>query len=304
MSSPEQLPRPERPTAVLKWEEFLQSESIPLNATVTGALVSIGGGLFTVAAPPLDLHCSSERCLRTMAFDGKCSMSVDSEGGAALLYYHCRHCGGSMQVMGVALLPSTPVGSGAYPIAEASLFGVFPPRGPRVPPRLQKLFGEDRGLFMKGRTAEAHGFGLGAYAYYRRVVENQRDRLIDAIIGAARKAGADDVVPHLETAKREQQFTKSIELLRDAFPRQLYIEGHNPFTLLHGPLSSQLHAGTDEEALAMATAIRTVLSALVEKIADVMKEHSGLTDAINKLQQFRSRPTTNAPTGETGEKPS
>jgi len=43
------------------------------------------------------------------------------------------------------------------------------------------LIGPDREIFLRGRRAENQGLGIGAFAYYRRVVENQKGRIITQI---------------------------------------------------------------------------------------------------------------------------
>ena len=41
-----------------------------------------------------------------------------------------------------------------------------------------KLVGPDRDDFLKGRRCENQGLGVGAFIYYRRVVENQKNRIL------------------------------------------------------------------------------------------------------------------------------
>lgn len=62
--------------------------------------------------------------------------------------------------------------------------------------RLLRLFGSDGNVFLKGRQCENHGLGIGAFSYYRRVVENHKDQLFDEIIKVAKKI-APETVPAL-----------------------------------------------------------------------------------------------------------
>jgi len=52
----------------------------------------------------------------------------------------------------------------------------------QIPSRLPKLVGPDQEKFNKRLRSEACGLGIGAFGYYRQVVENQKGRLIDEII--------------------------------------------------------------------------------------------------------------------------
>ena len=57
-----------------------------------------------------------------------------------------------------------------------------PPFGPPTPARVITLIGPDKEYYLKGRRAENQGMGIGAFSYYRRVVENQKNRIIDEVI--------------------------------------------------------------------------------------------------------------------------
>lgn len=48
------------------------------------------------------------------------------------------------------------------------------------------LIGPDKELYLQGRRSESRGFGIGAFSYYRRVVENQKSRIIEEIAKAAK----------------------------------------------------------------------------------------------------------------------
>lgn len=146
--------------------------------------------------------------------------------------------------------------------------------------------------------AENQGLGLGSFAYYRRVVENQRGRLLEEIIRVAKRMGAKaDAVRALEAAAKEQQFSKSIELTKDSIPESLLIDGHNPLLLLHRALSVGLHNLTDEECLARARSIRLVLTELAERIGQVLKDTAELKEAINYLLASPA-PSEDPPSGE------
>lgn len=146
------------------------------------------------------------------------------------------------------------------------------------------MLGDNRDLFMKGRRCESQGLGIGAFVYYRRVVERQRASIIGEIIRVARSINAPSATLQvLETARTETQFSKSLELIKDAIPESLRIQGHNPMTLLHDNLSTGLHAKSDEECLEIAQAVRVVLAELAERLSNALKDEAELTKALGKL---------------------
>ncbi len=167
--------------------------------------------------------------------------------------------------------------------------GEFPRYGPPVPARLIKLIGPDKDIFLKGRNCENQGLGIGAFSYYRRVVENQKNRILEEIVKVSEKIGVpQDKIDTLREAIKETQFRKSLEMTKDVMPESLLIDGHSPILLLHRALSRGVHELSDEECLELANTIRLVLGELSEKLSVVLKDKSELTEAISALMQDKS----------------
>ena len=91
-----------------------------------------------------------------------------------------------------------------------------------------------------------------------------------------------------DDALRQTQFSAAVKTLKDAIPDKLLIlNGENPLTLLYSPLSVQLHELTDDDCLQQAADIRIVLTALLENIADVLKDQEKLKSAAHRLKKIR-----------------
>jgi hypothetical protein len=86
--------------------------------------------------------------------------------------YRCSNCRKTSKLFALNLSSPT---IAEQPSGQASKFGEYPPYGPPTPTRLLRLFGQDRGVFLKGRRCENQGLGIGAFVYYRRVVESHKD---------------------------------------------------------------------------------------------------------------------------------
>jgi hypothetical protein len=141
-------------------------------------------------------------------------------------------------------------------------------------------------LFLQGRRAEIKGLGIGAFAYYRRVVENQKNRIIAEIAKVAKRLGSSPETDKLFlSAQAERSFERSIEMVKDAIPQALMISGHNPLTLLHTALSKGLHDPdmTDVRCLQLAQSIRTILVTLSEKSSEVLKNDKDIQTALSTL---------------------
>jgi hypothetical protein len=59
--------------------------------------------------------------------------------------------------------------------------GQYPPPSIEVSSELRKSLGDCEHVYKQGRISEVHGFGIGAFAYYRRIVEKLIDSLLDSI---------------------------------------------------------------------------------------------------------------------------
>jgi hypothetical protein len=115
-------------------------------------------------------------------------------------------------------------------------------------------------------------------------VEHQKARIIKAIINASEKVSArKESIEILRRALAETQFSKAMEMTKDAVPQALLIDGHNPMTLLHSALSKGLHEQTDEECLETAQAVRVVLAELSERLSLVLKDEHELKSAVARL---------------------
>lgn len=132
--------------------------------------------------------------------------------------------------------------------------------------------------------------GIGAFAYYRRVVENQKSRIFDEIIRVTKKLSpSDPVIVALEKAKNETQFTKAVDSIKHALPAALLINGHNPLKLLHSALSEGIHDHSEEKCLELASDVRAILAEFAEKLGQALKDERELTKAVGRLTRDRTK---------------
>ena len=241
---------------------------------------SIAG--YVLVTPEIQLHCPSDSCSGIRFF--RCTNSdipdiPDNTFHFFYVSYVCSNCRKTEKTFSLAAQRDDKKVSG-----KCYKFGELPEYGPPIASRLIKLIGPDRELFLKGRRCENQGLGIGAFVYYRRVVEEQRCRILDEVIKVSRKVGASaEAIKLLEKAKTETQFSKSLASVKDAIPQALLINGHNPLTLLHSALSDGLHQRSDEQCLEIASSIRVVLAELSERLAQALKDEAELNKALSRL---------------------
>jgi hypothetical protein len=238
-------------------------------------------GAAILNAPTLQLHCGSHSCGGVRTFVSRMRRYQLGEGRQDIyLKYQCRNCGESEKVYSLALS----VAKSFHQAGVAYKYGEHPLFGPPTSRRLLTLLAEEKETFLKGRRVELEGLGIGAFAYYRRVVENQKGALLDEIIKVAHKANARaEVIATLQAAKNETQFKKAVAMVSDAIPESLRVNGHNPLTLLHSALSEGLHNDSDEKCLELATAIRVVMQDLADRVGSALKDRAELDAAVNRL---------------------
>lgn len=161
--------------------------------------------------------------------------------------------------------------------------GQFPAWEVKGEPNIERLLGEHAGYYKKGLVCESQGYGIGAFGYYRRIVEETIDELLneiaDLISGDDREKYDDALTKTKETIVAAEK----IELVKDLLPPILRPEGMNPLSALHSALSQGLHAESDDECLELAEHCREVLVFLVNQVAASNETAKTFTSSMRKL---------------------
>jgi hypothetical protein len=236
--------------------------------------------------PEIQLHCPSDNCNGIRFF--RCISGREStlENSYEYLYvtYRCSNCQDHQKTYSIA----AKLDNDGESTGELYKFGELPAYGPPTPPRLVKLIGPDRDTFLKGRRCENQGLGIGAFIYYRRVVENQKNRILKEIVKVSEKLGAPaEKIATLNLAINETQFSKALVMAKDVIPESLLINGHSPILLLHSALSEGVHALSDSECLDLASSIRVVLGELSERLSQALKDEAELSKALSTLMNHK-----------------
>jgi hypothetical protein len=179
--------------------------------------------------PQIKLHCSHD-CdgIRFFTTGARPYLNEGEPNKQLFVTYRCKKCGATVKNYAI-WAKRTDDGIGTL-----YKFGEHPAFGPPLPSKLIFLIRPEYDYFLKGRRAENQGLGIGAFAYYRRVIESQKVRIIDEIIKAAQRLSATQVVmEELLQARSEDQFSKALAAVKHALPQGILINGHNPLTLLH-----------------------------------------------------------------------
>lgn len=276
----------EQQAAQKQWKEFLELtpayverkfENLICDLTPSGP-----GYLWGFLSPRIQLYCEVDDGVRW------CQPSNERVGCGTyqtpFIPYKCRDCGQWTKTFALILSPDL----NAKPMVLTAIkLGEYPPFGSHLAKRLQDMLSKsDLELYRKGLRTEREGHGIGAAAYFRRVVENQWKTLVKKLRDAAVKLGAShDKVKIFEEALAQPQFSTAVEMLKDSIPPKLLIlDGRNPLTLLYRPLSVQIHDLSDEQCLQQAADIRVVLNETFDNIGRVLSDDENLKAAVSRLQ--------------------
>ena len=286
------------------------------------------GETFTLHLPVIRLHCSSRQCQGPRSFQpGYGSESkfwelekiipYDSEAGTAVLHgralidYMCKNCELEKKTYVLEIdvsfernVPDEDHGAPLRPVSIMKL-GEFPPQVPHTPRDLLGLLGEQKDLYLKGRRAENYGLGIGAFTYYRRIVEDQKAQLIARIREVAEREGAPaEMLSRITQAAEAREFKRAVDLVSDAMPNSLRIDGHNPLQLLHTALSVGVHELTDNDCHERAGTVRAVLIGFAQRVANALRDDAELRAAISKLtaiEATQARELDDSSDGQEGE---
>lgn len=153
---------------------------------------------------------------------------------------------------------------------------------------IERLLGNHSGYYKKGLICESQGYGIGAFGYYRRIVEEVIDELLEEIADLLSGEELDLYRIALEKTKTTIVTADKIEIVKDLLPAILRPDGMNPLAALHSTLSQGLHAESDEDCLDLAENCREILIFLVNQVAVSKQTAKSFTASMRKLLDKKS----------------
>lgn len=234
-------------------------------------------------------HCVNVHCQREQFFhvyQHRDELLASEENGVFSAQYHCGNCNANKIDIVVSMAYERSTDKRVF---VGRKLAEYPIRFAPIEARLRSILGTDFDLMTKGLNCEQLGLGVGAASYYRRIVENRKNVLLDEMIKVCNAIGGyEAAVIQLERAKAEVQFSKAIDMVASGLPDTLKVQGQNPLTLLHSSLSQNIHADNDAECLEGAKATRAVLVELARRIDETLKDRADVAAAVAVLNRKRS----------------
>lgn len=241
--------------------------------------------LSDIPKPPIRMHCHTCACLQTFNmskeyYEGY-SYGDLCLGTVIRVVYICAACKECERFFLLQFADDYVMKVGQYPPWE-----IMPNK------KLSELLGEHQDYYKKGLVCESQGYGIGAYAYYRRIIEEIIDSLLYSITDLIPESEKQQYLEALNQTKKTIVAQEKIELVKDLLPEILRPDGMNPLNLLHSTLSEGLHAKTDEECLEIAGSIRDILVFLVNQILQTKESSKKFTTRMRKLLDKKTGKTS------------
>lgn len=116
---------------------------------------------------------------------------------------------------------------------------------PRLPRNrhVQRFMADDAANYEKAIACLANAYGIGAFAYYRRLVEDNIGRLLELVQeDAAASSSGTETLAALKQLGTNCPMAEKIKIANDAVPAHLKPDGLNPLGRLYGALSEGIHS--------------------------------------------------------------
>ncbi|UJH91415.1 hypothetical protein LZ575_01105 [Antarcticibacterium sp. 1MA-6-2] len=167
--------------------------------------------------------------------------------------------------------------------------GQYPEWEIKMDSNLEKVLGNHAKIFRKGLVCESQGYGIGAFAYYRRITENIIDELLNSIYDLIDNENQEVYRVALNKTKETRVTQEKIDLVKDLMPSILKPNGLNPLGVLHSELSAGLHAESDEDCLENANHIKSILIFLINQIIQSKESAKNFSSSMKSLLDKKSK---------------
>lgn len=237
--------------------------------------------------PAINMSCSEcNNSIQTFNMDNDYHRNYANEsiiGEVRELIYKCSSCENSLYHYLVYFYSESLEEDSDYDVLVMQKVRQIPAWSIEMDAEVGKMLGDHSEYYKNGLVCESQGYGIGAYAYFRRVVEDIIDELLESILDLVKEEDKDEYKEKLEEVKQEKIAENKINLVKDLLPESLQVDGVNPLKTLYGVLSDGVHNKTDEECMEEAEAIREILVFLVNQVIRTKKDKQSFTESMKKI---------------------
>lgn len=163
-------------------------------------------------------------------------------------------------------------------------FGQLPRKRLERDNTLQKFFSDDSDNYEKAVVCLSHGYGIAAFAYLRRIVENNTYKLVDMLLEDIQSSEPDpELIESLNELRTESPMSDKIKIANKALPVYLKPDGLNPLGRLYQVLSEGVHSLSDEDCLHRANIVKECLKYMISELSSRKKNRAQFKCMIGSL---------------------
>lgn len=156
---------------------------------------------------------------------------------------------------------------------------------PAIAKDIATELGEDAELYQKALRNMNEGYGIGACAYLRRLIEKYINPLLELLYEVKKDQGAsEEELADIKNVISKKDFTSKTEYAAQIAPPSIMVEGHNPLKEIHDCLSVGLHVLDEEKANEYAIVIRDALEFVIRGLR---RQHEDRKAYAAKLKTIR-----------------
>ena len=205
--------------------------------------------------------------------------------------YACVHCGKRRITFWVYENPDQVPDAGVVIAWTVRKIGQWPAWSIVPPKEVQKaLPAPELDLYKKALANLSQGYGLGALAYLRRLIESQTGTLLDMIEEAAKLEGSKEALDGIAHAREQREAEERLRLAATLLPESLRPAGQNPLDALFSLFSAGLHGNLDEtECLAVASDMRDALDYVFTRMRRNIDEARGYRASIERASALAAK---------------
>jgi hypothetical protein len=141
---------------------------------------------------------------------------------------------------------------------------------------------DDKDFYKKALICISQSFGIAAYAYLRRITENEILRVVEAL-SELELPESENIKKLYQNYKTNHQMSTLVEGVYQHLPESIKSLGINPLKVLHGHLSEGIHSDDEETCLKKAFAIDALLKFTIKKLNEEKTENKEIRNVLKSL---------------------
>lgn len=151
-------------------------------------------------------------------------------------------------------------------------------------PVLKRFLRDDFENYRKAIACLSLGYGIAAFAYWRRIVEDNIEELLELVQEDVKSTSAGEAIEGALAELRENSPMKEkIKIANRALPDYLKPDGLNPLGRLYQVLSQGVHRLSEEECSKKARATSQCLEYLVSELTTRKRNRDRLKQMVGSL---------------------